>query len=230
MIYKLLVVDDDPENRKFLRGVLEQNGFSVREAASVAEALSAAQSARPDLVLSDVAMPGGDGLSLCRALKGDKRTAGTPVILMSGAHTEEQDQSEGIELGADDYLIKPFLPRLMLAKVKAVLHRYGTPKEAGDVLKSEGLVLDVEARTVAVGGKPVKLNRKEFDLLATFLRKRGRVLSVPFLLETVWGYDPAVYNDSHTVEVHVSFLRRKLGPKLARRIVTVSGLGYRFDK
>ena len=230
MIYKVLVVDDDGENRKFLKGILEGHGFSVRLAENASEAMSAASESRPDLILSDVAMPETDGLALCKRLRGDKRTAGTPIILMSGAHTDEQDQSEGIELGADDYLIKPFLPRLMLAKVRAVLQRYGTPHEASDVLKAEGLALDVEARTVTISGKRVQLNRKEFDLLATFLRKRGRVLSVPYLLETVWGYDPAVYNDPHTVEVHVSFLRRKLGPKLAKRIVTVSGLGYRFEK
>ena len=230
MTHRILVVDDDADNRKFLQGVLKANGFSVRSAGSASEALAAAGDARPDLVLSDVAMPETDGLALCRKLKADRRTEGTPVILMSGAHTEEQEQSEGLELGADDYLVKPFLPRLLLAKVRAVLRRYAAPKEMKELLRAEGLALDVEARTATIGRRKVKFNRKEFDLLATFLRRRGRVLSVPFLLETVWGYDPADYSDPHTVEVHVSFLRRKLGPKLAKRIVTVPGLGWRYEK
>jgi len=228
--YKVLVVDDENENRNFLKEILEGQNFAVLTAENAKEAVLAAVDSRPDLILSDVAMPDVDGFALCRRLKSDKRTAGMPVVLMSGAHKEEREQAEGIELGADDYLLKPFTPRLLLAKVNGVLRRYAAPQELADILKSEGLALDVEARTAKVAGRRMRMTRKEFDLLTTFLRKRDRVLSVPYLLETVWGYDPAVYNDPHTIEVHISSLRRKLGPKLARKIITVSGLGYRFER
>jgi DNA-binding response OmpR family regulator len=174
-------------------------------------------------------MPGADGFAFTRQLKSDRRTAQIPVILMSGHHKSDEDQVEGIDRGADDYLLRPFSHRLLSAKVKAVLRRYAAPAELEKALKAAGLSLDVQARTVAVNDKQIPLTRKEFDLLTTFLRKKGRVLSVPYLLETVWGYDPAHYNDPHTLQVHLSSLRRKLGAKVAKRIVSVPGLGYRFE-
>jgi DNA-binding response OmpR family regulator len=229
MRHKILVVDDEAENRSFLKGILEREGFSVAAAQEAREALASAGESSPDLILSDVAMPGMTGVELCRRLKADARTARIPVILMSGAHKDEKDQAEGIDQGADDYLLKPFTPRLMLAKINGVLRRFAAPDEFRDVLKDMGLTLDVQARTVKSGKKRLALTRKEFDLLTTFLRKRGRVLSHMFLLETVWGYDPAVYNDPHTVESHISSLRRKLGPKVSKLIVNVPGVGYRFE-
>ena len=230
MKYKVLVVDDEADNREFLKGILQGKGFSVALAGRADEALLAAVDSRPDLVLSDVAMPGLSGFDLCRRLRSDKRTAALPVVLMSGAHKQEAEQAEGMELGADDYLLKPFTPRLLIAKIRAVLRRYSAPQEIADVLKAQGVALDVQARTATVAGRRIQLNRKEFDLLTTFLRRQGRVLSATFLLEAVWGYDPALYNDPHTVEVHVSRLRRKLGLKLAKRIVTVPGAAYRPEK
>jgi DNA-binding response OmpR family regulator len=227
---KILVVDDEADNRDFLKKILEPQGFSVTTAPQASETLDAAERSSPDLILSDVAMPGLSGLELCRLLKRNARTAGIPVILMSGAQKDEKDQAEGIDLGADDYLLKPFTPRLLLAKINAVLRRFAAPEEFREILEEMGLVLDVQARTVTAGKKALALTRKEFDLLTTFLRKRGRVLNHLFLLETVWGYDPAVYNDPHTVETHVSSLRRKLGPKVGRLIVNLPGVGYRFDK
>lgn len=226
---RILLVDDEADNRRVFAGTLEAAGYSVRAAPSAQEAFDAALESAPDLILSDVSMPGGDGLSLLARLRADKRTAGIPVVLMSGVHRGAEDQVEGLDQGADDYLPKPFSPALMRAKIEAVLRRYGAPKELGERLKAEGLVIDVAARTVEVSGKRVTLTRKEFDLLTTFLRKSGRVLSAPYLLETVWGYDPADYSDPHTIGVHVSTLRKKIGAKLAERIVAVPGLGYRFD-
>ncbi len=230
MRHKILVVDDEPDNRTFLKAILEPQGFSVALAQQAAEALDAAEQSSPDLILSDVAMPGLSGLELCRRIKSNARTSRIPIILMSGAQKAEKDQAEGIDLGADDYLTKPFTPRLLLAKINGVLRRFAAPEEFHEILKDMGLALDVQARTVKSGKKRLALTRKEFDLLTTFLRKRGRVLSHLFLLETVWGYDPAVYNDPHTVETHISSLRRKLGPKLSKLIVNVPGVGYRFEK
>jgi two-component system alkaline phosphatase synthesis response regulator PhoP len=227
---RILLVDDEPDNRRVFGDVLEAEGYVVKRVPNAREAYDAAVESVPDLVLSDVSMPGGDGLSLLAKLRADKKTARVPVVLMSGVHKNSADQAEGLDQGADDYLPKPLTPALIRAKVAAVLRRYGAPEELGERLKAHGLIIDVAARTVTVSGKRVSLTRKEFDLLTTFLRKAGRVLSVPFLLETVWGYDPADYSDPHTIGVHVSTLRRKIGPKIAARIVAVPGLGYRFDE
>lgn len=230
MRYKILVVDDEEDNRVVYKGVLEGEGFSVVLAKSASEALLAAADSRPDLILLDVAMPEMDGIELCRRLKSERGSSAIPVILMSGVHKGEADQTEGIEEGADDYLPKPFSPGLLAAKVRAVLRRYLAPRELEKTIKAEGLALDVQARTLTLKDRRIALTRKEFDLLTTFLRKPGRVLSIPYLLETVWGYDPADYNDPHTVKVHISSLRKKLGLKLGGKIVSVSGLGYRFER
>lgn len=230
MKYKILVVDDDKDHRGFVKGLLADEGFAVSTAERASEALSTSSKSRPDLIVSDVAMPGMSGVTFCKKLKADRRTAGVPVILMSGEKTGEQEQATGIEEGADDYLLKPFTPRLLLAKVRAVLRRFDAPQDLKEVLQDEGLTLDVETRTADYKGKKIPLTRKEFDLLLTLLRKQGRVVSVPFLLETVWGYDPTDYSDPHTVETHISSLRRKVGAKLAKKIVTIPTRGYQFAK
>lgn len=226
---RILLIDDEADIRRSYGDLLEAEGYAVSRASNVRDGFAAARKAVPDLVLSDVSMPGGDGFSLLARLRADKATARVPVVLMSGVRKGTADQAEGLDQGADDYLSKPVSPVLIRAKVAAVLRRYGAPEELGETLKAHGLVLDVVARTVTVAGKRVRLTRKEFDLLTTLLRKPGQVLTVPFLLETVWGYDPADYSDPHTIGVHVSTLRRKIGAKLARRIVAVPGLGYRFE-
>lgn len=226
---RILVVDDEADNRRVYSFLLEKEGYAVKTAANGAEAFAAALESPPDLIISDVTMPGDDGLALLKKIKAEKSTASVPFILMSGVRKDPDEQAEGIESGADDYLPKPVPPALLRAKVAAVLRRYEAPSELVDTLKTNGLTLDVAARVVRVGGKHVALTRKEFDLLTTLMRRRGRVLSIPYLLETVWGYDPADYSDPHTVGVHVSTLRKKIGKAVAERIVSVPGLGYRFD-
>lgn len=227
--YKVLVVEDSEDERVVLRERLQREGFTVLESGSAEEGLVAAVDSRPDIVLSDVALPAGDGFSLCRNLRGDRRTAHLPIILISGSKTRVEEQIEGMELGADDYLIKPYEPRMLLARLRTVLRRYAAPSELRETLAAAGLTLDIQARTVSHRGRRVDLTRKEFDLLTTLLRKRGRVLSVPYLLETVWGYDPAEYNSPQTVQAHVSTLRKKLGAPWHKAIVSVPGLGYRLD-
>lgn len=227
--YKVLLVDDEPDMLTAYRGLLEGAGFSVAVAASASEALAAARESRPDIVLSDVAMPAGDGRSLTAQLRADPATRAIPIVLMSGAFKEEEDQAEGLEAGADDYLPKPASPRLLAARLRAVLRRAEAPEELGRTLEAEGLRLDVAARVLERSGKRIPLTRKEFDLLTTFLRRPGRVLTPAFLLETVWGYDPADYNDPRTVTVHVSSLRKKVGSPLAGRLVSVPGVGYRLE-
>lgn len=227
----VLIVEDDEESRRIYKLVLERAGYAVLLAQNAAEGLATATAKKPDLVISDVQMPGeDDGFALCEKLRRRPRTADVPILLMSGMNKKEQDQLEGLDLGADDYLIKPFSFQYLVAKVKSVLRRYAAPEALEKILVAHRLTLDVAART-ATGkdGRPIKLTRKEFDLLTNFLERPGRVLSPQFLLESVWGYDLAEYNDPHTVTVHLSSLRRKLGPELGRRIVTVAGAGYRFD-
>ncbi len=226
---RILVIDDDRAMLKMIRRYLETNGLSPVTADNGSDALLLAREARPDLVLTDAEMGGLDGHSLCRALKKDGELAGVPVMIMSGARTRERDQLSGYEGGAEDYLLKPFSLPLLLAKIKVVLERRAAKPDGGRSLKALGVELDPEGRTAKVNGRPVPLTRKEFDLLELFLGRPGKVLSAPFLLENVWGYDTACYNNPHTVEVHISHLRQKLGPRAASRLVSVTGHGYKLD-
>ena len=229
MATKVLVVEDERNVRLLLKRILEDEGFLALLAQDANEAFSIAIDSRPDLVLSDVGLKGMDGFALCRELKWDRRTADIPIILLSGAHTEEEAQVKGLEYGADDYLLKPISPKFLVSKIRTVLRRYAAPDELQNVLTVEDLTLDVKAWTVSVKDKVILLTRKEFDLLLMFLRKRGRVLRPAFLLETVWGLDPTQHTDFRTIKVHISSLRKKLGTRLGKKIVNVPGVGYRFD-
>ena len=227
---KILLVDDDRKMLDVMRRYLENHDFSVIFTDNGSEALMLARDSRPDLVVADVELPGLDGFALCKALKDSPDTARVPVIIISGGRTDDDDIVEGYDKGADDYLTKPFAVPVLTAKINAVLRRYSAPSGVeAEKIKAEGLEIDPGARTVKVGGKPAALTRKEFDLLTLLLEKKGRVLGVPYLLETVWGYDMATYDNPHTVETHISSLRKKLGAKLARRIESVTGHGYKFE-
>lgn len=229
MPMKVLLVDDDRAILKMVKQYLTANGVSVVMTDNGSEALLLIKDSRPDLVLCDSQMPGLDGQALCRAIKREAKTASIPVVLMSGERMGDKDVVSGLEQGADDYILKPFSMSVMLARLKAVMRRYEAAAAPGEGVAKSGIELDAAGRTVKVGGKPVALTGKEFDLLAVLISKSGRLLSVTYLLETVWGYDPANYNDPGTVEVHVSHLRKKLGPRHARHIVNVPGHGYKFD-
>ena len=227
---KILLVEDDRKMLDVMRRYLENRGFSVIFTDNGSEALMLARDSKPDLVVADVEVPGLDGFGLCKAIKCSAETAGIPVIIISGGKTGDADIVTGYDKGADDYLTKPFAFPVLAAKINAVLRRYSAV--SGPVsrkLREQGLELDPSARTVKVGHKPVTLTRKEFDLLTIMLEKKERVLSVPYLLETVWGYDMATYDNPHTVETHISSLRKKLGAKLAARLVSVTGHGYKFE-
>lgn len=227
---KILLVDDDRKMLEVMRRYLENHDFSVIFTDNGSEALMMARDSRPDLIVADVELPGLDGLALCKALKNSPDTAHMPVIIISGGRTEAEDIVEGYGKGADDYLTKPFAFPVLTAKINAVLRRYSAYSGgAAAKIKSEGLEIDPGARTVKIDGKPAVLTRKEFDLLTLLLEKKGRVLGIPYLLETVWGYDMATYDNPHTVETHISSLRKKLGTKLAKRIESVTGHGYKFE-
>jgi len=221
-------VDDDAELLGILKKYLENHGLETITAANGAEALAAAPSGKPDIIITDVEMPRLDGFALCRRVKDNKVLADIPVIIMTGKKISEADQVAGYGCGADDYVVKPFSYPVLLAKIKAMLRRAARGKKKSSVLRIGDLELNLEGRTLQLKGKPVKLTSKEFDLLHTLVSKPGKVLSLNSLLEAVWGYNTADYNDPHTVEVHVSNLRRKIGT-FGKRIQAVPGHGYKFD-
>ncbi len=225
----ILVVEDNPLFAKTLKAVLEGDGFQVSLVDGAEEVFTQAKARQPHIILMDVVLGNASGFKLCQELKASPYTSAIPIILLSGALTDEEFQIQGFGEGADDYLVKPISNELLLAKVKAVLRRYSSPEELADVLKAEGLALDVRSRKVFVNANPVALTRKEFDLLTALLRKRGQVVYTTHLYHTVWGYGESAPVDSHTVKVHVSSLRSKLGAELGKKIVNLPGLGYRFD-
>ncbi|MFP5254955.1 MAG: response regulator transcription factor [Acidimicrobiia bacterium] len=226
---QVLVVDDEPMVREVVCRYLERDGLCVHETGDGESARRWLSDHRPDLVVLDIMLPGVDGLTLLREL----RAAGdVPVILLS-ARVEEVDRVLGLELGADDYLIKPFSPRELAARVRTVLRRARSgPTEAGArrELAFDGLAIDLAAREVSVDGTVVELRPKEFDLLAALASEPRRVFSRRQLLERVWDSAPE-YQDPATVTVHVGRLRQKLerDPEAPRWIATARGVGYRFE-
>ena len=229
MPQKVLVVDDERKMVQVLRRYLDGNAFSTIVSDNASDALMLARASQPDLILSDADMPGLDGAEFCRALKKDPALQNIPFVLMSGRRISEPDILAGYEEGADDYLLKPFSLPIMLAKIRAAIKKSQAGGKAAECQAIPGLELDRDGRTVRLKGKSLSLTRKEFDLLDLLVSKAGRVLSIIFLLETVWGYDTENYNDPHTVEVHISQLRRKLGPAAAAKLVTVTGYGYKLE-
>ncbi len=229
MHYRILVVDDDPAIRRLIKQYLERHSLSVIIADNGSDALILAKEGHPDIVLSDAEMPGLDGHALVRVLRQETATRSIPLILMSESKIDEKNILAGFEGGADDYILKPCSMPVLMARIQAVLRRYQNASDNPETLKNCGMELDPAGRTIKMNGEFLSLTRKEFDLLTLLISKPGRVLSVPYLLETVWGYDLTDYNDPGTVEVHISHLRKKLKPQIAKRIVNVTGNGYKFQ-
>ncbi|MGQ9572769.1 MAG: response regulator [Dehalococcoidia bacterium] len=222
---KILVVDDEPTLVATLRYNLEREGYQVSTAADGEGALSLAQAERPDLIILDLMLPGLDGLEVCRILRREM----TVPILMLTAKTEEVDKVVGLELGADDYVTKPFSMRELLARVRALLRRAERPSTEAEVLSAGDLRVDLGKREATRRGQPLALKPKEFDLLTFFLQNRARAFTREQLLDQVWGYDFA--GDTRTVDVHVRWLRQKIEDEPAKptRLLTVRGVGYRFE-
>ena len=223
----VLVVEDEPDIRHLIAHHLGRDGFRCREVATGAEALRAVRTSIPDLIVLDLMLPEMGGLEVCRRLRGDAGTAAIPIIMLT-AKSDEIDRVVGLELGADDYVAKPFSPKELVARVRAVLRR-ARPDPTRGVYREGPIVLDPGRHTVMVRGAPVALTPKEFDLLQVLLEASGRVLSREHLLTRVWGYAHADEIESRTVDVHVRRLRAKLGDD-GRRIATVKGVGYRFER
>jgi|SRR5215471_17757511 len=226
MAARVLIVEDESDITNLLSFHLEREGFQVATSRTGADALRQIRASAPDLVLLDLMLPEIDGLEVCRRLRQDPRTAALPIVMLT-ARSEEVDRILGLELGADDYVVKPFSPKEVVARVRAVLRRSRGPTDAA-LLVSGRLTIDVGRHAVLAGAAPVELTPKEFDLLRALAEARGRVLTREFLLERVWGYAAAGEIESRTVDVHVRRLRMKLGEE-GQRIVTVKGVGYRLE-
>ena len=226
MAREVLVVEDEPDIRRLVVLHLERDGFRCRTAANGLDALREAKANVPDLVVLDLMLPGLDGLEVCRRLRSDASTAGVPIIMLT-AKSDEVDRVVGLEVGADDYVAKPFSPKELVARVRAVLRR-SRPSQPTRVLTVGPVTLDPERHVVTLGGKALQLTPKEFDLLQALLEAAGRVLSREYLLNHVWGYARADEIESRTVDVHVRRLRAKLGDA-GSRIATIKSVGYRFE-
>ncbi|MET8680996.1 response regulator transcription factor [Streptomyces sp. NPDC004647] len=220
----ILVVDDDPTVAEVVTGYLERAGFAVHRAGDGPGALRATDLRWPDLVVLDLMLPGMDGLEVCRAL----RSRGPVPVIMLTARGDEDDRILGLEIGADDYVTKPFSPRELVLRVESVLRRSSSAQPSGAVLSAAGLELDPAARRATKDGHDLALTLREFDLLAHFLRHPGQVCDRERLMREVWGWE---FGDLSTVTVHVRRLRGKIedDPARPRLIHTVWGAGYRFD-
>jgi two-component system, OmpR family, phosphate regulon response regulator PhoB len=223
---QILVVEDEPDIAALMAYHLTRAGYAVRTAVDGGEALRALGTEMPDLVVLDLMLPTTSGIDVLKQVRGSPELAHLPVILLT-ARREETDRIQGLELGADDYMTKPFSTEELVLRVRAVLRRaQSSPVHAtGRVLRAGTLMLDVSALTVSVDGEPVELTPKEMKLLNTLMERRGRVQSRTQLLETVW--EVSVPIDTRTVDMHVQRLRSKLGPE-GDRIETARGFGYRF--
>jgi two-component system, OmpR family, alkaline phosphatase synthesis response regulator PhoP len=221
---RILVIDDEKDLIELVRYNLEKDGFLVRGAQDGESGLSTAIKELPDLIVVDLMLPGIDGLDVCRALRSDTRTARIPIIMLT-AKSEESDRILGLELGADDYVTKPFSPRELIARIKAVLRRTSASQEPSEVIRRGSLTIDLTRRAISCAGEAIALTATEFRLLQFFSTHPGRVFSRAELIDGVLGRDVAV--EDRTIDVHITGLRRKLG-NCGEWIETVRGFGYRF--
>ncbi|MEW6101919.1 MAG: response regulator transcription factor [Candidatus Omnitrophota bacterium] len=224
---KILIVDDEKDIVKMIDYNLKKEGYRTFLAYDGEQALELAKRELPGLVILDLMLPGIDGLEVCKNLKTESKTQSIPIIMLT-AKTRESDKVVGLELGADDYITKPFSLRELVARIKAVLRRSKEKQKLPEVLQIAGLTIDFSKISVSLKNKPVELTAKEFELLKTLIQAKGRVLSRDYLLDTVWGFDHALEIQTRTVDVHIRTLRKKLKGE-AKRIVTVKNYGYRFE-
>jgi DNA-binding response OmpR family regulator len=226
----ILVVDDEATIRDVVSRYLQREGFRVREAADGYACLDAIADQAPDLIILDLMLPGIDGLTITRQLRLNPKHKAIPIVMLT-AKGETNDRIRGLDIGADDYIPKPFAPREVVSRVNAVLRRTGEPIiEPGERLEIGDLTIDAGARTVTINGKNVILSAKEFDLLYYFARNPRQVFNREQLLEHVWGYE--FFGDASTVTVHIRRLREKIevDPSKPKYIVTVWGVGYKFEE
>lgn len=223
-MYRILIADDEPNIRQVIREYAEFNHHQVEEAADGMEALQLCEEQDFDLVILDVMMPRLDGFTACKEIRKRKDI---PIIMLS-ARSEEYDKLYGFDLGIDDYVVKPFSPKELMARVNAVLHRRNSSREAAQTasITFDGLEINMAARSVTIDGKKVELTPKEYELLFYLVQNRNIALSRGRLLSDVWGYD--FFGDDRTIDTHIKNLRNNLGP-YRDKIVTLRGMGYKFE-
>ena len=222
-MYKLLVVDDEPKIREVIREYAEFNGYEVTEAEDGMSAVGLCKLNNYDLIILDIMMPKLDGFSACKEIK---KIQDVPIIMLS-ARTEEYDKLFGFELGIDDYVVKPFSPKELMARVNVILERRnGSKKDENKDMNFGGLSINMAARTVSVDGERVELTPKEYELLFYLIKNKNIALSRDKLLSDIWGYD--FFGDDRTIDTHIKNLRNNLGP-YRDYIVTLRGVGYKFE-
>jgi two-component system alkaline phosphatase synthesis response regulator PhoP len=224
---KILIVEDEKDIVKMLEYNLKKEGLRTLSAYDGEYGLDLAMREHPDLIILDLMLSGMDGLEVCKALKKESKTSSIPVIMLT-AKTQESDKIVGLELGADDYVTKPFSPRELIARIKAVLRR-GKSTDKEELIKVGNIIMDLGKYKVTIKNKPVDLTSKEFELLKTLIKAKGRVLSRDLLLDNIWGFDHAMDIQTRTVDVHIRTLRKKLKSE-AKCIITVKNYGYRFEE
>jgi two-component system alkaline phosphatase synthesis response regulator PhoP len=224
---KILIVEDEKDIAKMLEYNLAKEGFKPLIAFDGEEALETAKQEHPSLILLDLMLPELDGIEVCKILKRNPKTSFIPIIMLT-AKSQETDKIVGLELGADDYVTKPFSPKELIARIKAVLRRAGEQSPALETLSVGDLLIDFSKVNVTLKRKTLELTAKEFELLKTLAQANGRMLSRDYLLENIWGFDRAAEIETRTVDVHIRSLRKKLKNE-AHRIITVKNYGYRFN-
>jgi DNA-binding response OmpR family regulator len=224
-VARILLVEDSVDIADLIAHYLDRAGHAVDWLTTGTGVIARAKHHTPDLIVLDLMLPGMDGLLVCQGLRADPATAGIPVIMLT-ARGEESDRVRGLELGADDYVTKPFSPRELVARVAAMLRRLKRPQKSGGMLTYGPLTIDVDRHEIAVNGRAVRLTAKEFLLLQYVVEHRGRVLSRDLLLTDVWGYQYT--GGTRTVDVHIRRLREKV-PLLATALVTIKQFGYKLE-
>jgi two-component system, OmpR family, alkaline phosphatase synthesis response regulator PhoP len=225
---KILVIDDEMNIVELLKYNLVSNGYKVSYALNGRDGLNLAQESKPDLILLDIMLPEMDGFDVCKEMKKSRETQGIPIIMLT-AKGDEFDKILGLELGADDYITKPFSVRELLARIKVVLRR-NTKEETSEVISIGDLVLYMDKHEVTKSGVKLELTLKEFELLKLLVSNKGRVLTRDFLLDNIWGYE--YYGETRTVDVHVRHLRQKVEDDDSNPVYieTVRGIGYKFKE
>lgn len=221
---KIMVVDDDPDIRRLVETVLEKDGFMVDSASSAAELFKKVNQFKPELIVLDLQLPDEDGFGILKKLKSNTVTASIAVVMLT-VQSVDSYKIAGLEIGADDYIVKPFNQGELVARIKAVLRRSKPQSEQTGMVDDGEVKLFLDQHRLEVDGKQIDLSPKEFDLLAALMRSKNNVLTREVLCESVWGHE--LYQNTRTVDVHVGRLRRKMG-KYEKRIETVERIGYRY--
>ena len=225
---KILVVDDEEHIAELISYNLTSNGYKVITANNGNDAVKLAVEEKPNLILLDLMIPGKDGYDVCKEVRSNNEIRNTPIIMLT-AKSEELDKILGLELGADDYITKPFSVRELLARVKAVLRRFSISEPESNILIFGNLTADFDKREILVNDKKLDLTLKEFELLEILIRNKGKILTRDTLLDKIWGYE--YIGETRTVDVHIRYLRKKieLDDKNPKLIETIRGVGYRFN-